>query len=147
MIQSRDQKKMLIYWKCCVFKHCIKAQKHSLHPFDHLALELSSMYAKASCDAPPPLTHNIYKQKLSVFLSPLIFILSCCNIKIAPMLWSSFYIVLTVVLLLVCLKVNYSDLSPLVVLTAFMFLHSLVHYIVKKQLVSKKQLCNSAKLK
>lgn len=71
LIQSAGRpKKMLIYWKRCEcsngeLKH--SSIRFSIHPFDHLALMCSSMYAKASCDAPHK--QSTQTQTVSVFLS------------------------------------------------------------------------------
>ena len=72
LIQSTGRpERMLIYWKCCecsngVLEH--SSVRFSIHPFDHLALVLCSMYAKASCDEPRK-HKNTYKHKLSLTLS------------------------------------------------------------------------------
>lgn len=71
LIQSAGRpKKMLIYWKRCEcsngeLKH--SSIRFSIHSFDHLALMCSSMYAKASCDAPHK--QSTQTQTVSVFLS------------------------------------------------------------------------------
>lgn len=70
---------MLIYWKCCKCSNSVLKDSSihfSIHPFDHPAFMLSSMYAKASCNA-----HNEHKNKhkLTCSLSaspPLLHILS-----------------------------------------------------------------------
>lgn len=138
-----DQKKMLIYWKCCEHSNSVLRHNNihcSFDPFDHLAFTLHPMYAKVSCDA----SHkhkNIYKHKLSYHLCLLAssshISSSLFGASIVSILWSSFHIVLMVVkMLLVCLKDNYLELSPLVVLTVCVFYHPMVHYIVTKAISS-----------
>lgn len=104
---------MLIYWKCCecsngVLKH--RSFHFSFHPFDHQEFMLSSIYAKASCDA--SLKHeNAYKNKFS-----LIFCLQQQNRFNLLKLISLDVRVRSITFTFE--RPSYLDLLPLVVLTA-----------------------------